>query len=552
MSRTLTSKSTLETLKKDAKRWLKALRAGDAKARQRLVAAWPQAPAEAALRDVQHALAREYGLDSWIALKAAIDDLALDRRSRAERIDQVLRHGWDGDVRVAQRILARDPSIAGDSLFTAAICGDVAEVERHLARDPDAARRTGGSRQWTALAYVTYGRLDSVNAVAIARRLLDAGADPNFRFSDGWESPFKVLTGAIWLGEGGRPSHALAADLVELLIGAGAEPYDSQALYNISIVGPDTYWYDILWRHCEAKGDLDKWRIPGEGRLGHNFRQNTLDYLLGNGTGQNHIERAEWLIARGADPNAVNGYTKRPIHVLAQLSGFHDFVTLLERHGARPVELAGVEALQAASLRHDAAAARTLVASAPEIVRDPAPLLAVATFGDAQAVALLLSLGADALAVDPDGISPLHRAAQSGSLAAVDLLLAAGADVDLRERRWGGTPLSWSRVLKQPRVAERLAPLSRDVRTFSWFAMIDRLIAVLEEEPALARQTWPEDENPTLLFCLPDEEAAAMEVAAFLLAHGADPAVRNPAGQTAAGAALKRGLDAVADLIRPA
>ena len=45
MSRTLTPDSSLETLKKEAKRWLKALRAGDAQARRRLVSATPAAPA---------------------------------------------------------------------------------------------------------------------------------------------------------------------------------------------------------------------------------------------------------------------------------------------------------------------------------------------------------------------------------------------------------------------------------------------------------------------------------------------------------------------------
>jgi hypothetical protein len=35
MSRKLTARSSLATLKKDAKRWLKALRAGDVRARRR-------------------------------------------------------------------------------------------------------------------------------------------------------------------------------------------------------------------------------------------------------------------------------------------------------------------------------------------------------------------------------------------------------------------------------------------------------------------------------------------------------------------------------------
>jgi len=552
MSRTLTPKSNLDTLKKDAKRWLKALRAGDAAARRRLVAVWPQAPAEAGLRDVQHALAREYGLDGWIALKAALDDLAVERQSRAERIERVLDHAWEGDLALAQRILRRDPAIATANLFTAALCGEVAEVERHLARDPQAARRTGGSRQWTALAYVTYGRLDPVHAVEIARRLLEAGADPNFQFDDGWGTPFKVLTGAIRLGEGARPSHAQAAELVDLLIASGAAAYDSQSLYNVSIVGADTHWYDVLWRYCEAAGDLDPWRIRGEGRLGFHLGVSTLDYLLGNAVGQNHLARAQWLLTRGANANTAHAYNKRPVHVMAQLSGFLDMVALLERHGATPVPLSGADAFRAAVLRHDGAAARALLAGTPDLVRHPGPLLAAAEFGDAEAVGLLLDLGADPRAGDHDGISPLHRAVQSGSLAAVKRLLQAGAEIDLRERKWKGTPLTWSRVLGQPHVTDYLAPLSRDVRGLSWLGLTGRLAQVLDEQPDLIRFSLPGDDNPTLLFCLPDDEEAAAETARLLTARGADPGVRNPKGMTAADVAQARGLDAAADLIRPA
>src|SRR5206468_588314 len=119
--------------------------------------------------------------------------------------------------------------------FAAASCGALEEVERRLAREPGAARATGGPMNWTALAYATYGRLDPVNAVPIAERLLRAGADPNFRFDDGWGSPFTILTGAIGLGERGKPSHPQATALVDLLVAAGAEPYDLQVLYNVSL-----------------------------------------------------------------------------------------------------------------------------------------------------------------------------------------------------------------------------------------------------------------------------------------------------------------------------
>ena len=548
MSRALTPRTQLETLRKDAKRWLKALRAGDPLARSRLTAAWSKAPAEPGLRDVQHALALEYGQDSWTALKAAIDDLAIERQTRAQRIEQILRHGWDGDPAIARRILNRHPDLARDSLFTAAACGDLETVERHLSRDPQAATRVDPSRGWTALAHVAYGRLDDVNGVAIARRLLEAGADPNFAFNDDWDNPFKVMTGAVGLGEGATPSHPQAEDLVALLIERGAPPYELQTLYNVSIVGHDTHWYDVLWRRCEAAGRLDEWRVIGKGRLGEHLGCSTLDYLLGNAVGQNHLLRARWLLERGADANTPHAYEKRPVLAVARLSGFTAVAELLEAHGATPIALDGADALQALAAGGDEAGARALVAARPDAVRSARPLLSAAEHGNAAAIALLLSLGADATAPDPEGITPLHRAVQSGSLEAVEHLLAAGADVDVRERRWLGTPLSWAVVLGRPHLADRLAPLSRDVRALASQARLERLTAVLDSEPTLVNQTLAGD-APTPLFCLPDDEDDALAVARLLLARGADPRRRNDKGDTAADAALKRGLDDVAEML---
>ncbi len=61
----------LDNLKKEAKRWLKALRLNDAEALNRLTTIYPKAPAQPVLRDVQHALALEYGYSNWKALSAA-------------------------------------------------------------------------------------------------------------------------------------------------------------------------------------------------------------------------------------------------------------------------------------------------------------------------------------------------------------------------------------------------------------------------------------------------------------------------------------------------
>ncbi|MBC7840957.1 MAG: hypothetical protein H7099_01520 [Gemmatimonadaceae bacterium] len=62
---------SLDSLKKEAKRWLAELDTSDA-ARDRLYRITPDAPASPSLRDVQHALARESGEPGWASLKAAL------------------------------------------------------------------------------------------------------------------------------------------------------------------------------------------------------------------------------------------------------------------------------------------------------------------------------------------------------------------------------------------------------------------------------------------------------------------------------------------------
>ncbi|MEK6321924.1 MAG: ankyrin repeat domain-containing protein [Acidobacteriota bacterium] len=54
----------------------------------------------------------------------------------------------------------------------------------------------------------------------------------------------------------------------------------------------------------------------------------------------------------------------------------------------------------------------------------------------------------------------------------------------------------------------------------------------------------------TPLMWLPEDEARATEIVELLLAHGADPTIRNKEGMTAADCAEKRGLYVVAELLR--
>src|SRR5882757_6076262 len=131
MIRKLTAKSSLESLKREAKRWLKAVRAGEPAAIARLKQALPRAGTALGLREIQQALAREHDVESWAALKLQLADEALARRTHVERLEEFLEYAilnygippdfpkWnpgypDDPLRreYAVRILARHPDTA--------------------------------------------------------------------------------------------------------------------------------------------------------------------------------------------------------------------------------------------------------------------------------------------------------------------------------------------------------------------------------------------------------------------------------------------------------
>jgi hypothetical protein len=93
---------SLDTLKKEAKRWLRALREGDADARTRFERAHPKAPSQPGLRDVQLALARERGFAGWADLKAAATR-ASDGAYEQLALDLVAAHDA-GDAAALERL----------------------------------------------------------------------------------------------------------------------------------------------------------------------------------------------------------------------------------------------------------------------------------------------------------------------------------------------------------------------------------------------------------------------------------------------------------------
>lgn len=551
MSRLLPPNANPESLKKEAKRWLKSLRAGYAAARERLAGVLPDAPAEPGLRHVQFALAREFGFPGWSALQDALADLALARRSEAQLAEELLRSAWEGDLAAARRIFARRPEIARHDLWTATLCGDRAEVERRLARTPDAARTKGGPRDWEPLLYLAYGRIAGAetDALAIAELLLAHGGDPSARFDDGWGNAFTLITGVIGQGETDRREHPHAEALAELFIARGADPFDTQTLYDTSLNRDETRWLDFLWRHVAARGEEARWSTQAKG-LDGKFKVAALDYLLGNAVASGHVRRAEWLLDHGADPDAIHAYSGRPLCVEAQLLGHGAIAEMLARFGARPVALDAAEHIVSACAAGDLDRIRMLARTNPGLLQYPMALIRAAQQGNAAVVALLLELGTDPDLAPLDGKRALHWAAQNDDVAIADALIAAGSDIDRRGSPYKATPLGFAVHFGCSAMIDLLAPLSKDVLTLAYAGRIERLDAVLAAEPDLIESR--NAEGQPLLFVLPEDEDTAVEVVRLLLAHGANPRMANASGETAAQVAELRGLDDAAALIADA
>ena len=554
MSRSLSSHSSLETLKKEAKRWLKALREGDARARARLAAALEGStpPPEPTLRDVQLALAREHGLPGWSALRQALEDLALAHRSLAERAEIVLRSAaWSGDSTAAGRILTRWPEIRRHSLLAAVVSNDVEEVERRVAADPAAADRKGGPLEREPLLYLAYGRLPGSEArsVAVATALLDAGADPNVRWSDEWGNPFTVLTGIIGRGESDELPHPQAKELAALLTARGADPFDTQALYNTAVQDDDTTWLDFLWAESERVGVLDRWReVPTGRRIGGRIAMNALDYLLGIAVGYRHVKRVQWLLDHGARANGVHAYSGHPLHEEALVHGSREIAERLVQFGAEPKPLQGHAIFHAAVACLDRETAREIAAQNPQALKHAHLMLEAAGRGRADIVAFLLDLGMDVDVADHTLRRGLHHAVMGGSLETVKLLVARGAAIDRPTTQYDGA-LGWAAFFKRPAIAEFLAPLSRDVWNLAYLNKVDRLRELLAEDPSLVNARHPHA-GGTPLFSLPDDEDAAADLAALLIAHGVDTRVTNKKGLTAEQNARELGLIDAADVIR--
>jgi uncharacterized protein len=544
----------LEGLRKQAKRWLKALRAGDVAAMERLARVLPKHAEQPGLREVQQALAREHGFASWAALKEHVEVLALEQGGDDSLVDEFLQHAcifsggaldFPSKWRRADRILVRHPEIGRSGIHAAAVCGDLEHVAALLAKDPQLVGRRAGPQAWEPLSYVCYGRLSDArvaqNSVAIAELLLDRGADPNtFCLVGGLR--FTALTGVMGQGEMGAPEHPCADDLARLLLDRGASPNDSQGLYNTHLVGDETKWLELLFRYGLDEYDRINWDAePPASEPGP-----ILDYLLPQAAALGHVKRLRCLLERGADPNARSSYNGKTCYQAALVSGRLDVADLLLRHGADREPLGGCDAFVSACNLGDAAAAHQLLRNHPEYLTATEPLIDAARGGRLQAAKLLLELGMDPNVPGIHGHLPLHVACEDERM--TRLLLQHGADP--RGRCYGGSATSWARHAGNSEMARFHAANSRELADAVMAGHVGLVEELVREDPQCVRSRSAS--GNTALHVLPEDPGAARRIIDMLLAHGADPTATNDDDLTPAQALEAQGLDTIADLLEVA
>ncbi|MFF0265873.1 ankyrin repeat domain-containing protein [Kribbella sp. NPDC004536] len=470
-TRNLPNDPDLDHLRGQAKTLLKGVRAGDTAA----VALADEFHLVQTLADAQLVIARSYGFPSWARIVRHLE--LVGRYSRSpnrqsvggpldtpeQRADEFLRlatlHYGDDDParqRSARALLERFPDVARSNIYTQVVAGDP---------DIDYAQASaeGGPYQWEPLLYLTYSRLDAPNQLEIARRLIEHGADPNAGYLwQGLPSPFTALTGVFGRGEGDQPPHRDRVPLARLLLDAGADPNDSQTMYNCGPGCPPPYddvHLELLLEYGLGRGDGGPWHERMT--TAHPTPRQLLEDELVFASMAGLLHRVELVLAQGTDPEGTGtrhpGFAGERAYELAAVEGHTEIAELLRARGAAPLD--EIHEVYAAAMRGELPAVDAGLA-ARAVARNRHLPVRAAEIGRTVAMEPLQRLGWDLNRLY-GGSAPIHRAALNGHLETVRKLVELGADPELRDPNYNGTALGWAEHNHQDAVADYLKDLPR-------------------------------------------------------------------------------------------
>jgi ankyrin repeat protein len=551
---TLPADPDLDHLKKQAKQLLRDVRAKRGEALQSILSFHPRPSEFKTLRDAQLTVARLYGFDDWQQLRNEVELRQLRGSSSQEQAERFIRLAclrYDGDDQPwrferAAEWLRQLPGLSRGDFYCALTAGDLQAVATFLRADPTLAQRAGGPRNWPALMYLTYSRVEQnqAHAPAIARMLLELGASPDSYSTD--PNGFTAITGAVGGGERGLlacPEHPRAEELVRLLLDAGANPNQSQALYN-AMLGPHLgKWLKLFVPYGLKAGDHANWSADEQEPI--------LDFLLCCEVAQGHLDLVHFLLEQGANPNAVSRYNHHTAHAVARLIGRSDIAALLEKFGAR-IEPLSIEDQFGIALHKDKSRAADMLRQHPQLLRN-LELLGNCAMAGVETCLWLLEQGFDINTPNHSGQTVLHRYATSNQADAVALLLTRGANPDVQESNWNATALGMALHHHFWPVVEVLLPVTNNLLDMCRVADAQRAEKLLTRDPALILQHTPKGNTALHVVSQarqdePDLEAS-MATIEVLLKYGADSTAQNHEGKTPAQWYRQLGMDELADYV---
>jgi ankyrin repeat protein len=363
-----------------------------------------------------------------------------------------------------------------EPLERAILAGDTNAIEAILKSDRALASKPFRGRQTPlALAVICNNPKPAIDL------LIAYGADINAR-----GDPFNTtpLQNAAWAGKLESVKALLAhhPDVNAANDNAQSGTGDGSTALNFALVGNNKEIFSLL---IEAGADLNRGR-------------SVLAQCMGYASGRDSW--AEYILSKGADPNRFSPKADRfPPVIQAVLSGNTNYIGALIRHGVdlRARYLNGADnysPLELAMNNDRLDIARMLQNYVLEEQSNTANF--AAAHGDLNALRDLLQRNPEKLEEQDElGFTPLVWAAQAGQEPAAELLLSLGANPNAKNKG-GRCPIDWAATAGHLPLVRLLAANSTNL-------------------------------NLTLFLAIQQQQ---VEVARFLLEHGANPNIHYPAG----------------------